>query len=56
LKREAMTYSFLKYDSWSIHLAIKKDESQTVLLPTKISQVLIDCIDCDISRFRTTKT
>ncbi|KAF0507786.1 protein-histidine kinase [Gigaspora margarita] len=54
LKREAATYSFLKCDSWPIHLLLKdgdhikvllNDGSQAVLLLTKISI----CEDQDLS-------
>ncbi|CAG8467292.1 9080_t:CDS:10 [Scutellospora calospora] len=66
LKREAATYSFLKCNSWPIHLVMKegnnikvllKDESQAVLVPTKISssegQVLSIILIYGINRLRT---
>ncbi|KAF0559597.1 protein-histidine kinase [Gigaspora margarita] len=66
IKREAATYSFLKCDSWPIHLLIKEgdhikvilnDGSQAVLLLTKISlsedQVLSAILICGINRRRT---
>ncbi|KAF0550188.1 protein-histidine kinase [Gigaspora margarita] len=66
LKREAATYSFLKCESWPIHLVIKegkhikvllKDDSQAVLLSTKISlhgdQFLSAILICGINQLRT---
>ncbi|CAG8446791.1 3528_t:CDS:10, partial [Scutellospora calospora] len=65
LKRVAATYSFLKCDSWPIKLVIKegkhvkvllKDDSQAVLLPTKISlfggRVLSIVLICGVNRLR----
>ncbi|KAF0511708.1 protein-histidine kinase [Gigaspora margarita] len=65
LKRETITHSFLKCDSWPIHLLIKKgshvkvilkDGSQAVLLLTKISlggdQTLSAVLICGINRMR----
>ncbi|RIB06139.1 hypothetical protein C2G38_538757 [Gigaspora rosea] len=62
LKRITATYSFLKCKSWPIYLAIKKghvkvllkDESQAVLLSTKISlyggKVLFAVLICGVNR------